>query len=326
MRTQQLRTLFTGVFFLVATTGGLPCSSCPDDPAHTEVVPTSPSNLPGAGMGDGFFLDDAGVVQLSGDAGVMLPDPACAKACSLTEVTHCRLEPGDGGAQLACDVPAQPGQCGGGRRTRGVGLGRVIASTPVGDYFGACAALEAASVRSFRRLRSELGWLGAPRSLLRACGRAARDEARHARVLSALARREGGRVGAAREEPLAPRSLEELATENAVEGCVNETFGALLAQWQATHAAGNDVRGVLVHVARDETQHAALAWSMAAWLEQRLSPAARARVRTARTRARERLVEQLSAAPHATLIARGVLPPPSEALALAQALAAALPA
>jgi hypothetical protein len=33
--------------------------------------------------------------------------------------------------------------------------------------------------------------------------------------------------------PFQPRSLEAMCTQNAVEGCVRETFGALVTGWQA---------------------------------------------------------------------------------------------
>ena len=124
-------------------------------------------------------------------------------------------------------------------------------------------------------------------------------------MLGALARREGGEVGPSEAAPLRERSIEEQATENAVEGCVFETFGALLAQWQATHAVDLGVRASLARLARDETRHAALAWTMAAWLEARLTPEARLRVREARARARRELLARLSIAPARALRERG---------------------
>jgi hypothetical protein len=61
------------------------------------------------------------------------------------------------------------------------------------------------------------------------------------------------------------RSLEQLAVENAVEGCVRETYGALLATWQARAAAEPRVRAMMAAVAVDETRHAQLAWDLDAW-------------------------------------------------------------
>ncbi len=61
------------------------------------------------------------------------------------------------------------------------------------------------------------------------------------------------------------RSLEALAVENAVEGCVRETMGALFAMHQAASAADPHVRATMVSIAPDETRHAALGWAVAEW-------------------------------------------------------------
>jgi hypothetical protein len=76
-----------------------------------------------------------------------------------------------------------------------------------------------------------------------------------------------------------------LARENGVEGCVRETFGALLACWQARHARNPLVARAFTRIARDETRHAALAWAIAGWIEPRLDASARRDVRRARQRA-----------------------------------------
>jgi hypothetical protein len=111
--------------------------------------------------------------------------------------------------------------------------------------------------------------------------RAASDERRHARVTAALARSFGA-------EPLVPRphratraTLEVLATENAVEGCVRESMGALVAAHQAAHATDPRLARAMRQIARDEVRHAALAWAIDAWAMPRLDGAARARVRAA---------------------------------------------
>jgi len=86
------------------------------------------------------------------------------------------------------------------------------------------------------------------------------------------------------------RSLEAIAKEDAVEGCVRETFGALTAHFQAPHATDPHVRRAMKVVAHDETRHAALARRVANWLENKLDPMANARVAQARARATKRLV------------------------------------
>lgn len=156
----------------------------------------------------------------------------------------------------------------------------------VGDYLARAAELEAASVHAFRRLARELRALGAPQGLVLAAERSMRDEVRHARAMSGLARRHGGKVRSLRPPlPLPVRSAYAIAHENAVEGCVRETFGALQATYQSAHARDAELARVLGVIARDETRHAALAWDVAAWLEPQLSDGQRRSLVGARRRA-----------------------------------------
>ncbi len=149
----------------------------------------------------------------------------------------------------------------------------------VGDYFARVAHLEAASVHAFNQIEVMLTERGAPASLCRAARSAARDETRHARTVSRLARRFGGVPAAAHvKRRRARESLVSLAVENFVEGCVRETYGALVATWQAANSSDAAVAAVMTRIAADETRHAALSWSIAAWAETQLSPAARKRV------------------------------------------------
>src|SRR5207244_7659366 len=122
--------------------------------------------------------------------------------------------------------------------------------------FAEMARLEAASVVAFRTLARELAFHRAPKRLVRAAERAARDEIRHARAMTALARRHGVNV-VIDDIPSPPiRDLESIARENAVEGCVHETWGALLAHHQAMTGADPLVRTVMARIARGEKQHA----------------------------------------------------------------------
>ena len=59
-----------------------------------------------------------------------------------------------------------------------------------------------------------------------------------------------------RVEALPTRALGVVAIENAVEGCVRETFGALIASWQAEHARDPGIKRLMRSIARDETRHA----------------------------------------------------------------------
>jgi hypothetical protein len=57
----------------------------------------------------------------------------------------------------------------------------------------------------------------------------------------------------------------ELALENAVEGCVHETFAAARAAWQASYASDPSVRSLSAVLAADEAAHADLAADVHAW-------------------------------------------------------------
>jgi hypothetical protein len=178
-----------------------------------------------------------------------------------------------------------------GRRPAGLIRPRAADSgaSALGRYYGEIAHLEAASVFAFERLGRELEAFRAPRRLVARCARAARDEIVHARLMTGLARREGAEPRKPRVAPIRHRSLRAVALENAVEGCVRETYGAAVATWQAGHAADRRARTVLSRIARDERRHAALAWSIAAWMENRLSPGDRKRLAAAQRAAIETL-------------------------------------
>ncbi len=220
--------------------------------------------------------------------------------------------------------PGMPG-CVIGRRPDGL-----LASPPsrrgsyVGRYFAANARLEAASVAAFHILRAELSAHGAPGSLLRQAARSARDEVRHTKVVRRLARRYGGRPKGYSVSPTPHRSLEAMAIENMTEGCVRETFGALLGRWQATHAADPAVRRAMLRIARDETRHAALSWQVADWLSSKLDAQAQSRVAKAKHKALAQLRKELTAAPDPQLQAAAGLPSSQQALALFAQLEARL--
>jgi hypothetical protein len=169
------------------------------------------------------------------------------------------------------------------------GLEEQAIGAELGAYFEGMARLEAASVDAFRILRRELSGHRLPRRLDRAMRRAARDEVRHARAARALGRRFGGSYAPPVIEPQRARSLEAIAIDNAVEGCVRETYGALVASHQARTAKDPTVRAAMARIARDETRHAALSWQLDAWLRGRLDAGARERVAQAKRAARAEL-------------------------------------
>lgn len=167
----------------------------------------------------------------------------------------------------------------------------------LGAYFARMAHLEAASVTAFEVLAEELAHHGAPAGLVASATRAAHDEVRHTALTTALARRFGAEPMSPSIAPRPLRSLEAIALDNAVEGCVRECFGAVLGCYQAETSSDAEVAHVMTAIAEDETRHAALAFELAAWVEARLDPAARARVQAARRTAADALRLELWCTP-----------------------------
>ena len=178
-----------------------------------------------------------------------------------------------------------------GRLTEGLDEPETGRAMTAGEYFAACSYLEAASVHAFARLARELEAHGAPASLIDAAWRAQADELRHAHAVGALARR----FSVEPTWPDAPdcrvRSLAAMAQENAIEGCVRETYGAALAWVRAARAADAEVRAVMRSIARDECEHAELSWRVAAWALPRLAASQRESVRAAMRAAVRSLVD-----------------------------------
>lgn len=144
----------------------------------------------------------------------------------------------------------------------------------VGGWFARAAKLEAISIPAFERLARELAHHGADPELVRAAHRARRDEVRHAAAMRTLAREAGEREAnlvAPDVGELPVRSVFAIALENAVEGCLLETFAALVATHQARHATSYRVRRKMDAIANDETRHAELAWAVDAWCRARLT-------------------------------------------------------
>jgi hypothetical protein len=164
------------------------------------------------------------------------------------------------------------------------------------QWLAHAAYLEAASVDAFRLVRRDLHALGAPRRLLQQASRAAREEKRHARRMRALAKRAGATYRAPIVTPTPVPSLEQMALQNAVEGCVREAFSALVARYQAVHAGDREVAAAMKQIAVDEAHHAALAYRIDAWAQQRLGIEARGRIATRRLAAARAIVNDVAAA------------------------------
>jgi rubrerythrin len=213
--------------------------------------------------------------------------------------------------------------CVGGRRPAGlISEGSGSGASPLARWLAKAAHLEAASVPAFERLAGELQEHGAPPELVAAATAAADDERRHAELVTELAVRAGGQPSPLAIAAAKARPLIALALENAVEGCVRETWAALLATHQGEAARDPEIRACMATIAADETRHAALAWAIDAWIRALLTPEERARVEHARRAAALALRD--SPIPAADLIDRGGLPLPAAAEQLWRGLDAAL--
>lgn len=195
---------------------------------------------------------------------------------------------------LECGV-----QLPGGRREGGYDGERASvrdgAVTSLARFFGRLAQLETLSIRAFGTLAGELAHHDAPIELVEAARAARLEETRHARTTWRLAKRFGARpVRLAPSPVVESRSLLELAIDNAREGCVRETFGAVAAAYQARAASDDEIREAFSEIARDEAEHAALAWRIHAFCAARLDAAERRQLDSALRTAFDELRDEIA--------------------------------
>jgi hypothetical protein len=161
-----------------------------------------------------------------------------------------------------------------GRRPTGLVDGAPLGLGPTeGDLFAAISLHTAAAVIAYRQLGRELAELGAPRSLRDRARRAAWDSIRHTRFADGLSLRFGSEPERPMVHAQRPRSLAELARDNAVDGCVREAWSAALALWQAEYALAPIVREAMRDFAHDKMRHAQLAWDIHRWAIGRIEEA-----------------------------------------------------
>jgi hypothetical protein len=161
-----------------------------------------------------------------------------------------------------------------GRPLRVDGAVQAVAATSnsddlVRDAWLAEAHAEYASVAAFGRLSLQLVALGAPDALVAAVHRAALDEIEHTRLCLELAGpshvpREPSPLPVAAAE-LRLIALPELAAESLLDGALNETLAAYVANERARVCDEPRARETLRRIATDELRHAALAWQIIEW-------------------------------------------------------------
>ena len=236
----------------------------------------------------------------SGDAGMPLYVPygrrgPAVASCSYADASlHCLY------FDRFCETSASCSPTVYGRTPSGLLAQRSLATSPLARWLADGAHLEAASVPAFDELAAELHSFGAPDQFVRAATRSAHEERRHARMLGRLAQRLGAEVAPVRRSETALRGPDEVAHDNAVEGCVREAYGALAAAHQAENATSHAVRRAYRSIARDEARYALLSFAVNDWLTPRLSIAARRRTEEARREGLAEFAKGLEHEPEAT--------------------------
>jgi len=154
----------------------------------------------------------------------------------------------------------------------GARRGDDTAPAEVVALWGRRAQTELASVPAFRDLAAQLHVQGAPQGLVERCHQAARDEIHHAMLAANHSAVLGScRVqldsdGATARTPIAgPAGMVRLAVESWVDGCLGEGAAASAASLEADLTDRDDVRRSQLTIARDEAEHAELAWDVLAW-------------------------------------------------------------
>lgn len=258
-------------------------------PCRVVAPPDAAQGCQGVSQPPAYFVSLTGDLSTCGfgDGGAGSSD-LCSDLCG-ARVSSCT----NTGGLVKCE----PYPCAvDGRRYQELADGAAPAGRDVASCLARMAFFEAASVDAFALLERDLGLLNAPESLVRACREAKRDEARHAQLATSLATRYGALVVAPEPPCASPRSLEALATENAVEGCVRETFGVLIGMWQSVSAPTADLRAFFAALTTDELRHAALSARIDVWARAGLSAEALLRVDAAKDAALRELEASLGAA------------------------------
>jgi len=216
-------------------------------------------------------------ISCEGDAFTVV---ATQDNCGGTIYLRQSVVPVDGPTVTTTTLESKPSNCAIGRIPDGCDtqIRGAVSWGSLADFWSDCAALEAASVPAFYLLAEDLRALGAPDELVAQAMTSAEDEIRHAKAVFALAARAGAGSVDVKVPARSPKSLFEMAHENAVEGCVRETFGAFIGAYQANAAQDPTARAVLVQIAEDEMKHAALSHAIAAWAEPLLTDAQRQQI------------------------------------------------
>lgn len=264
--------------------GGLPDANVPDATSCAPVIEitvpncesrvTYPCGIPGGPVRSG--------------------DPRCAMLCTGAGnpgITPGYCTGGPGTNSVTCGI------CGVGRFTDGLDAGACDtedAALSFGAWLARGAKVEGIAAFAFDRLADELAVFGAPSSLVDQARVSAAHEREHCEAMSGLARRWGHDVSLVESQAFASRTLADIVIENAGEGCVRETLGAVVMAYQSQHAADSAVREALAKIAREEEEHSAWSWSLDAWARTVVDGETLAAMDAARDRVLDELVRTMA--------------------------------
>ena len=194
----------------------------------------------------GYYVDSCGRVATDG---FLSADDRIALEAEVIELCEGRRPEGQG-------APAHP-------RHAGSAMGRLAGPRISRAYRSQPSSVSVPSYPRTARLEDRL---------IDAAARAARDEV----PTPSHDDRAGAPLGAEpaelpRDLPEHVRPTEAIAIENAIEGCLRETVGALVANGQAAFAVNPAIRAASRAIARDEAGHAALAFAVNRWVRGELS-------------------------------------------------------
>ncbi|MFO0676983.1 MAG: ferritin-like domain-containing protein [Polyangiaceae bacterium] len=277
-----------------------------DKPCSTYRPPVATKKLPGGGYE---------VLYTSGDG--------CGAGDDVVQF-KVRVDP-DGNEVGLEKVVLQRGNpgCIEGRRPDGLAKkDAVVQPSPTAAWLADAAHLEAAAVVAFERFAMELRAFGASARLVDDAHRSRADEIRHARTMARLAKKYGAVVPRVQVSEPRARTFEEFAVENVIEGCVRETFAALVAAHQRDTATDPEIAEAMIAIADEETFHAGLAWDVHRFVLGLADASLRATLDATRRSAFRTLRAELSAEPDPSLRACAGLPDARSAIALLDALEA----
>ena len=149
----------------------------------------------------------------------------------------------------------------------------------LGGYFAQAAQEEGTAVFAFQEFLTHLKKWNAPSELQDRCQEIIQEEINHTLMMAALAQKHGCKEAFVHFPMHKEVSLFEFAKHNALVGCLDETWAAALAQYQADNTPR--YHEIFAEIAKDEHKHAQYSWDVHQWLMSQLSASERTEIKEA---------------------------------------------